>query len=306
MKSHGFKMSFTRWVKNELSLNSFIPSYDLGATIDGTSTTSSLLDAIKRQLWSTCIDNPLLSSYQPLVHKPSSPPLQPTSTAIIENLLEKFLVNEFLDSDQCRTLCICSKFTPQHLLIVRLLTHMNSSAGIHETGRTLHFLFGFLLLRRRSSSRCLVEQGLPYLFNIKSNEFMLEPHVYSMSLLMIVLLTSELHSNTDQVDGLFQVPPWSILSPDDQSSPSHPMAKARLRWSNDDRSVADAYHQLLDNASEELFSSETLRPVNYFIGWFQTILWMFSRTATSLQPFVKSRLVRRRPNTVSQGFSVHF
>ena len=287
-------------------LSTAIRRCHLGATIDGTSTTSSLLDAIKRQLWSTYIDNPLLSLYQPLLRHPSSAPLPPTSTAIMENLLDKFLISECLDSDQCRTLFICSKFTPQPLFIVRLLTYMNSSTGIHETGRTLHFLFGILLLRRRSSSRCLVEQGLPYLFNIKSNEFMLEPHVYSMSLLMIVLLTSELHSNTDQADGLFQVSPWLNHSADDRSPPSlHTMATRRLRWSSGDQSVADAYHRLLDNASEELFSSETLRPVNYFIGWFQTILWMFSRTATSLQPFVKSRLVRSRPTIVSRHVSVH-
>jgi hypothetical protein len=111
---------------------------------------------------------------------------------------------------------------------------------------------------------------------------MLEPNVYSISLIMSVLLALEFHRNTDQLEDIFRVKSWKGINPTDDIVPKY-----------EDTSVADAYNSLLDCSSEELFSSETLRPVNYFLGWFQTILWMFSRQVKSLKPFVKPKLVRQ-------------
>jgi hypothetical protein len=59
----------------------------------------------------------------------------------------------------------------------------------------------------------------------------------------------------------------------------------------EDTSVIDAFHEFLDWTSKDLFSSDNVRPVNYFLGWLQTILWMFSRTAKTLKPFIKPKLV---------------
>jgi hypothetical protein len=265
----------------------------IGATVDSTSTIFSLLDAIKRQLWSNFIDNPLLPYYS------LNPSLSPssiisnlslsssqTSTILIQSLFDLYIVNEFLDSEQSRALYICSKYVPINSIIVRLLTNINTSNGIYETGRGLYFIFGLILFKRHSSTRCLLEQVLPYLFNIKSNEFMLEPNVYSISLILNILLILEFNRNNDQLEDIFCVKSWKNIYPMNENLniiiPKY-----------EDISVADAYNYLLNYSSEELFSSETLRPVNYFLGWFQTILWMFSRTAKSLKPFVKPKLVRK-------------
>jgi hypothetical protein len=252
-----------------------------------------LFDAIKRQLWSDFIDNPLLPfhSILPAVTSSSSSvvnnaflPVSQTAISIVQALFDIYIVNEFFDSEQSRALNVCLKYIPIDLIAIRLLTNINTSNGIYETGRALYFIFSLVLLRRRSSTRCLIKQALPYLFNIKSNEFMLEPNVHSMCLLMNILLTLEFNN-----EDLFRVISWkqtdSIL--DDENSND-------IIPEYEDTSIADAYHYLLNRSSEELFSSETLRPVNYFFGWFQTVLWMFSRTVKSLKPFVNPKLVRKK------------
>ncbi|CAF3424706.1 unnamed protein product [Rotaria sp. Silwood1] len=265
------------WIQNVI--------HTMGTTGDSNSTIVSLLDAIKRQLWSDYIDNPLVPYYSivpvlsSIVNNISLSSSQ-TSTSIIQTLFDSYIVNEFLDCEQSRALYICSKYVPIDFLIVRLLTNINTSNGIYETGRALYFILGVILFRRRSSTRCLLKQGLPYLFNIKSNEFMLEPNVYIICFIMNILLALEFNQNDGQLEDLFHVKSWKdIYSIDDIIS------------KYEDTTVVDAYHSLLNYSSEELFSSETLRPVNYFLGWFQTILWMFSRTAKSLKPFVKPKLV---------------
>jgi hypothetical protein len=173
------------------------------------------------------------------------------------------------------------------LIIIRLLTNINTSNGIYETGRALYFIFGLILFRRRSSTRCLLEQVLPYLFNIKSNEFMLEPNVYSISLILNILLILEFNQTNDQLEDLFHVKSWKEIYPIDENFDI-------IIPKYENTSVTNAYNYLLNYSSEELFSSETLRPVNYFLGWFQTILWMFSRKAKSLKTFVKPKLVRKK------------
>jgi hypothetical protein len=198
-----------------------------------------------------------------------------TATILIQHLFDIYIVNEFLDSEQSRALYICSKYVPIDTMIIRLLTNINTSNGIYETGRALYFIFGLILFRRRSSTRYLLDQALPYLYNIKSNEFMLEPNVYSISLILSILLMLEFNQNNDQLEDLFRVKSW----------------KENIIPKYEDSSITDAYNRLLTYSSEEMFSSDTLRPVNYFLGWFQTILWMFSRTAKSLKPFIKAKLV---------------
>jgi len=115
---------------------------------------------------------------------------------------------------------------------------------------------------------------------------MLEPNVYSISSILNILLLLEFNQNHDQLEDLLRVKSWKEIYPMDENFNN-------IIPKYEDRSVADAYNYLLNYSSEELFSSETLRPVNYFLGWFQTILWMFSRTAKSLKPFVKPKLVRK-------------
>jgi hypothetical protein len=272
---------------SQISLHIIYYIFFLGATPDSTSTIFSLLDAIKRQLWSDFIDNPLLPYFTSIPSTSSSimnnitATSSQTSTSLIQILFDTYIDNDFLDSEQSRALYICSKYIPIDFIIVRLLTNINTSNGICETGRALYFIFGLILFRRRSSTRCLLKQALPYLFNLKSNEFMLEPSVYSISVILSVLLILEFNRNNDQLEDIFCVKPWKEISSIDNIIPKY-----------EDTSVTDAYHCLLNFSTEELFSSETLRPVNYFLGWFQTILWMFSRTAKSLKPFVKPKLVR--------------
>ncbi|CAF4543469.1 unnamed protein product, partial [Rotaria sp. Silwood2] len=264
------------WIQNVI--------HTMGATGDSSSTIVSLLDAIKRQLWSDYIDNPLVPYYSivpvlsSIVNNISLSSSQ-TSTSIIQTLFDIYITNEFLDCEQSRALYICSKYVPLDFLIIRLLTNINTSNGIYETGRGLYFILGIILFRRRSSTCCLLKQALPYLFNIKSNEFMLEPNVYTTCFIMNILLSLEFNRNNDQLEDLFRVKSWKDIYSIDDIIPKY-----------EDTIVADAYHFLLNYSSEELFSSETLRPVNYFLGWFQTILWMFSRTAKSLKPFVKPKL----------------
>jgi hypothetical protein len=176
------------------------------------------------------------------------------------------------------------------LLITRLLTNINTSNGIHETRRGIYFIFGLILFRRRSSTRCLLREVLPYLINIKSNEFMLEPNVYSMCLLLNILLIIETNTNNEQLEDLFRVKSWKqINQPID--SMLYDTIDEDIIIKYEDTSVIDAYQQFLDWSLKELFSSNNVRPVSYFIGWLQTILWMFSRTAKSLKPFIKPKLV---------------
>jgi hypothetical protein len=179
--------------------------------------------------------------------------------------------------------------------MVRLLTNINTSNGIYETRRALYFLLGIILFRRRSSTRCLLQYVLPYLINIKSNEFMLEPNVYSMCLLLNILLMIEFNTNDDQLEDLFRMKSWKKLF---QSNDSMIFDTTDDNFDDiipkyEDKSVIDAYHEFLDWSSKELFLSDNVRPVNYFLGWLQTILWMFSRTAKSLKPFIKPKLVSK-------------
>lgn len=260
----------------------------ISTTDDSNSTIVSLLDAIKHQLWSDYIDNPLVSYYSLVPVLPSivnnfSLLSSQTSTSIVQTLFDTYITNEFLNCEQARALYVCSKYVPMDLLIIRLLTNINTSNGIYETARALYFILGLILFRRRSSTRCLLKQVLPYLFNVKSNEFMLEPNVYTTCFILNILLALEFNQSDDQFKCLFQVKSWKEMHSMEDIIPKY-----------EDTSVADAYYSLLDYASEELFSSETLRPVNYFLGWFQTILWMFSRTAKSLKPFVRPKLVRTK------------
>ncbi|CAF3814446.1 unnamed protein product [Rotaria magnacalcarata] len=259
--------------------------HTMGSTGDSNSTIVSLFDAIKRQLWSDYIDNPLVSYYSigsgfSTIANNLSLTSSQTSTSIIQTLFETYITNEFLNCEQSRALYICSKYVPIDSLVVRLLTNINTSNGIYETGRALYFILGLILFRRRSSTRCLLKQVLPYLFNVKSNEFMLEPNVYTTCFILNILLTLELNQHDSQLQDSFRVKSWKEMYSMDDVVPKY-----------DDTSVIDAYYTLLNSSSEELFSSETLRPVNYFLGWFQTILWMFSRTVKSLKPFVKPKLV---------------
>ncbi|CAF4611209.1 unnamed protein product [Rotaria sp. Silwood1] len=280
------------WIQNII--------HTMGTSIDSTSTISSLLDAIKRQLWSDFIDNPILP-YQTLLlpissssivnnYTPSSPQ---TATTLILTLFDTYLTNEFLDCEQSRGLYICSKHVPIHLILTRLLTTINTSNGIYETRRAIFFIFGFILFRRRSSTRCLLQEVLPYLINIKSNEFMLEPNVYSMCILLNILLALELNTKNDQLGNLFRVKSWKqIYQPiDSMLFDTIEDNYDDIIPKSEDLTVINVYHEFLDWSSKELFSSDNVRPVNYFLGWLQTILWMFSRTTKSLKQFIKPKLI---------------
>jgi hypothetical protein len=278
-----------------LSINNL---FVIGASTDPTSTTSSLLDAIKRQLWADFIDNPLLpyhASFPPTSsssiinsYAPSSPQ---TATTLILTLFDIYITTEFFDCEQSRGLYICSKYVPTDLILTRLLTTINTSNGIYETRRALCFILGFILFRRRSSTRCLLQHVLPYLINMKSNEFMLEPNVYCMCLLLNILLVLELNTNTEQLEDLFRVKSWKQINQPIDSMLYDTLDNDIVPKYDEDTSVTDAYHEFLDWSSKELFSSDSVRPVNYFLGWLQTILWMFSRTVKSLKPFIKPKLV---------------
>ena len=259
----------------------------LGATTDGDSTISSLLDAIKRQLWSDFIDNPLLP-FQTLVSPGSTMnnftgSLPQSATSLTLALSDQYVINEFFNCEQSRALYICSKYVPMDLVLTRLCINMNNSNGIYETRRALYFIFGLILYRRRSATHSLLQQILPYLVNIKSNEFMLEPNVYSMCLLMNILLVLEFNSSDEQLGELFRVKPWKHLSGDERTRDHLPKYE--------DTSVIDTYQQFFEWASNELFTSDNVRPVNYFLGWLQTVLWMFSRTAKVLKAFIKPKLI---------------
>ncbi|CAF4080809.1 unnamed protein product, partial [Rotaria sp. Silwood1] len=155
---------------------------------DFTLTTFSLHDAIKRQLWSDFIDNPLLPYYSMILTLSSSSLIvnilsllsSQTSTSLIQILFDTYIINEFLDFEQSRTLYICSKYVPMNYLILRLLIDINTSNRIYETGRALYFIFDLILFRRCSSTCCLLEQVLPYLFNIKSNEYITNFLIFHM------------------------------------------------------------------------------------------------------------------------------
>ncbi|UJR23853.1 hypothetical protein I4U23_026828 [Adineta vaga] len=256
------------WIQNTINTMGI-------STTGSNSTLFSLFDAIKRQLWSDSIDNPLLPYYSPTT--PISSSIQ-TSTSLIQTLFDMYILNECLTCDQSRALYICSKYIPISTIINRLFIHMNTSNGVYETNRGLYFIFGLILFRRRLSTRCLLEEVFPYLFNMKSNDFMLEPNVYGISLILCTLLSIEFHENTNQLDDIFYVKPWRE-------------SLNVMKSKNEDTTVSDAFHFFLNSSSEQLFASETLRPVNYFFGWFQTILWMFSRKDQSLKPFIKPKLV---------------
>ncbi|CAF4009280.1 unnamed protein product, partial [Rotaria magnacalcarata] len=276
--------------------------HTMGTSADSTSTIHSLFDAIKRQLWSDFIDNPILPYHTLLppissssivnYYTPSSPQTG-TATTIILTLFDTYLTNEFLDCEQARGLYICSKHVPVHLILTRLLTNINTSNGIYETRRALYFIFGFTLFRRRSSTRCLLQYVLPYLINIKSNEFMLEPNVYSMCLLLNILLVLELNINNDELGDLFRVKSWKKMyqTVDSMSFDTLEDNYNDLMPKYEETSVLDAFHEFLDSSSKELFSSDSVRPVNYFLGWLQTILWMFSRKNKSLKQFIKPKLI---------------
>jgi len=234
--------------------------------------------------------SPISSSSIINTYSPSSPQ---TATTLVLTLFDIYITNEFLDCEQSRGLYICSKYVPIDYILTRLLTNLNTSNGIYETRRGLYFILGYILFRRRSSTRSLLQHVLPYLISIKSNEFMLEPNVYSMCLLLNILLILEYNTNNDQLEDLFRVKSWKQIN---QSMDSMLYDTIEENFGDiipkyEDTSVIDAYHEFLDWSSKELFSSDAVRPVNYFLGWLQTVLWMFSRTAKSLKPFIKPKLV---------------
>lgn len=223
-------------------------------------------------------------------------PSAQTATTLILSLLDAYIINEFLDCEQSRALYVCLKYVPTGLIMTRLLSALNMSNGIYETRRGMYFLLGISLFRRRASTRALFQQTIPYLINVKSNEFMLEPNVYLMCLALNVLLLLEFNTNEDPLEEIFRVKSWKKLY---QSG--EPMVFDTIDEHTDDilpkyedRSVTDAYHEFFDWSSKELFLSDNVRPVNYFLGWLQTILWMFSRTAKLFKPFIKPKLVGRR------------
>lgn len=276
----------------------------MGTTIDSTSTNSSLLDAIKRQLWSVFIDNPLLSYYSilPSISSPSSSSIinnyslasPQSATTLIVNLFDYFITNEFFDCEQSRAVYISLKYVSISHILTRLFTNLNTSNGIYETRRGIHCILGLILFRRRSSTRSLLREVLPFLINLKSNEFMLEPNVYGMCLLLNILLVLEFNTNTDQLEEFFRVKSWKQVNQTNESMVFESTAENHfdeLKPIYEDTSVLDAYHEFLDWSSKELFCSESVRPVNYFIGWLQTILWMFSRTTKVLKPFIKPKLI---------------
>ena len=312
MNELGFEIRSAKWVRRFLSLFHSHAFVRLGTTADQTTTIFSLLDAVKGQLWSDFIDNPLSKCQTILTSNASTStisqyttPLSQSATALILQISDNYVTNEFLDCEQCRSLYICSKYIPIDLLLTRLLVNLNTSNGIHETRRALYFIFGFILFRRRSSTCYLLEEILPYLINIKSNDFMLEPNVYHMCLLMNVLLVLEFSSSDDQLGQRFRVKTWREFSASTNVWSSDFNEEICPKY--DDTRVTDAFHNFFTWASNELFSSDNVRPVNYFLGWLQTVLWMFSRTAKVLKPFIKSKLVRRRetkPKTFFSSFQV--
>ena len=274
----------------------------LGTTIDLTSTNASLLDAIKRQLWSVFIDNPLLPYYSivPSISTSSitnnyalaSPQ---SATALITGLFDHFLTSEFVDCEQSRAFYVSSKYVPISSILTRLFTNLNTSNGIYETRRGIHCILGLILFRRRSSTRVLLREVLPYLINLKSNEFMLEPNVYGMCLLLNVLLVLEFYTTNGGLEELFRVKSWKQINQTNDSMVVESVAEnaiSELKPIYEDTSVIDAYQEFLNWSSKELFCSDTIRPVNYFLGWLQTILWMFSRTTKILKPFIKPKLVK--------------
>lgn len=269
----------------------------LGSTKDSTTTIYFLLDAVKGQLWSDFIDNPLSKCRTTLQINSSNSTLSQCTTALSQSatslicqISENYVTNEFLDCEQCRSLFICSKFVPIHQIITRLLINLNTSNGIYETRRALFFIFGFVLFRRRLSTCYLLEEIFPLLINIKSNDFMLEPNVYHTCLVMNILLVLEFNSSDEQLGQRFRVKLWKEFSSSTNSFLNNFNIEIYPKY--DDTTVIDAFDKFLTWASNELFSSDNVRPVNYFLGWLQTILWMFNRTAKVLKPFIKSKLVR--------------
>ena len=122
---------------------------------------------------------------------------------------------------------------------------------------------------------------------------MLEPNVYSMCLLLNILLVLEFDSSPAQLGELFRVKSWKASSQNMDSMTCDPSGDTddQILPNYEDTSVMDAYHTFLNWASDELFFSDNVRPVNYFLGWLQTVLWMFSRMAKPLKPFIKPKLV---------------
>ncbi|UJR24962.1 hypothetical protein I4U23_006326 [Adineta vaga] len=293
------------WIQNTI--------HTMGTLTDSNSTTYTLFDAIKRQLWSDFIDNPLIPYYTLIPsfspssiannYTPSSPQ---TPTTLILGLFDIYVTNEFLNCEQSRALYICLKYVPIDLIITRLFTNINTSNGIYETRRAISFLLGLILFRRRSSTRSLLQQSLPYLINIKSNEFMLEPNVYHMCLLLNILLILEFHSSNNQLDDLFHVKSWKKCNQSNDSMMLDTIDDQidEILPKYEDDSVTNAYHEFLDWSSKELFLSDNVRPVNYFLGWLQTVLWMFSRTAKSLKPFIKPKLVAQLSEYISLQFPI--
>ncbi|CAF1033305.1 unnamed protein product [Adineta ricciae] len=293
------------WIQTTISTMGTLP--------DSSSTTCTLLDAIKRQLWSDFVDNPLIPYYSLIPSFSSSsvannytPSSLQTPTTLTLGLFDIYLTNEFLDCEQSRALYICHKYVPIDLIITRLLTNMNTSNGIYETRRALSFLLGLVLFRRRSSTRCLLQKSLPYLINIKSNDFMLEPNVYHMCLLFNILLVLELNTNREQTEEIFHVKPWkrTVQSNDSMLVDAVDETFDDILSKYEDTSVIDAFHEFLDWSSRELFISDNVRPINYFLGWLQTTLWMFSRTAKSLKSFIKPKLVAQLSEYIPLQFPI--
>ncbi|CAF1459840.1 unnamed protein product, partial [Didymodactylos carnosus] len=286
---------------------------------------SHLLMTLKRLLWLEYVENPLLP-YTDLISTSSTSLLNKTlsinATTLISQLYDDYLLNGFLNSKQSKAIYVCTKCISTKLMCNRLLLNINTCNGIHETSRSLHFLFGILLFQRRLSAKLLTSEILPYLCNLKSNEFMLEPHAYTMCFSMIILLCLEYVNDLEQLHpkswydiiyaqeqskqrqtnkhdkdtGKMDDMSWSVFDNDDIADYRYPQTSEKkmsitIMPKYDDNCVSDSFTHYLNYCSNELFSNNYVRPINYFMGWFVTILWMFSKMIPNLKQFIKPKLV---------------
>ncbi|CAF1645090.1 unnamed protein product, partial [Didymodactylos carnosus] len=174
---------------------------------------------------------------------------------------------------------------------------------------------------RRLSAKLLTSEILPYLCNLKSNEFMLEPHAYTMCFSMIILLCLEYVNDLEQLHpkswydiiyaqeqskqrqtnkhdkdtGKMDDMSWSVFDNDDIADYRYPQTSEKkmsitIMPKYDDNCVSDSFTHYLNYCSNELFSNNYVRPINYFMGWFVTILWMFSKMIPNLKQFIKPKL----------------
>lgn len=201
--------------------------------------------------------------------------------SIAEKICRKFQIDPFIDCEDCRTLFVVSKCSSMNLFFTRIFQQLNASNGIYETNRALSFLFTLIVVRRRSSTRSLFEQVFPYLFNMKSNEFLLEPNVQMISSMITILFTLEFNS-TNQI---LPLKSWKTNSFDSSN-------RNKVVVFPQEFSLVELLQKFFDFASSEIFAVELVRPVNYFVRWLQTNIAAFSRTVPQLKVFLKPKLVK--------------